>query len=407
MSLSPSRLRATFQALESRPYRWLWLTRLTTSGTYQISVVAQGWLVYRLTGSAFALGWVGAGGSLATLLISPYAGVFTDRVAKRDVLLWTRLIMLLNALTVALLIATGAIQVWHLALSALVDGALRSFAMPAQQSALSELVERRVLMNAFALDALGVGLMGVLAAWLAGAAIAKVGTQSAYLGMAVLHALAVYAILRLPRLAARAGQRAPAWADLVSGLRYLRGQSVLLTLLLLGLTRVFLVQPANTLLPALARDNLGLDAAGLGLLQSAGSMGGLAASLLACYLGDFRGKGRLLLRSGVALGLCMVTYAAIPRLPAVYLFLAIAGGLGNLFVVLSNTLLIGNCDPIYRGRLASLTTMEWGLMPLGALPAGAIADRVGVPWVVTAQGLLVSAVFLLVYRFRPEIRRLE
>lgn len=407
MDLSPVRLRATFEALESRPYRWLWLTRLATSGTFQMNNVAQGWLVYQLTGSAFALGWVGAGWSVATLLIAPYGGVIVDRVAKRDLMLWTRLGMTLTVLMVGLLISSGAIQVWHVALSALVNGILSAFAMPAQQTALSELVERRVLMNAFSLDALGMGLMGVLAASLTGAAIAKMGVQSAYYGMAMLHALSICSILRLPRLSARAIKRGSVWADLLSGARYLRGQGALLTLLLLGIVRIFLVMPANTLLPAFARDNLSLDAVGLGLLQSANGVGGLVASVTACYLGDLRGKGRLLLRSSVVLGFCMAAYVSLRWLPAVFLFLAITGGLGNLYMVLSNTLLIGNCDPDYRGRVSSIAMMGWGLMPLGTLPAGAIADRVGVPWVVTVQGLLASAIFLLVYKFRPEIRRLD
>jgi MFS family permease len=407
MALSLVRLRATFEALDNRPYRWLWLTRLATSGTFQMNNVAQGWLVYHLTRSAFALGWVGAGWSVATLLISPYGGVVTDRVAKRDLMLWTRLGMLLNTLAVGMLIATGAIQVWHLALSTFVNGIFSAFAMPAQQSAVSELVERRVLMNAFSLDALGMGLMGVLAASLAGAAIASAGAQSVYFGMAGMHVLSVYSILRLPRLPPRAGQRGSVWADLVSGARYLRSQSALLTLLVLGMVRVFFVMPANTLLPAFARDNLGMDAAGLGLLQSASGVGGLTASLLACYLGDFRGKGKLLLRASAVLGVCLTLYVTAPWVPVVFLFLAISGGLSNLYMVLSNTLLIGNCDPEYRGRVSSIAMMEWGLMPLGTLPAGAIADRVGVPWVVAVQGLLVSAVFLLAAKFKPEIKRMD
>lgn len=407
MGISLVKLRTTFEALESRPYRWLWLTRLATSGTFQMNHVAQGWLVYHLTGSAFALGWVGAGWSVATLLIAPYGGVIADRMDKRDLLLWTRMGMALNVLTVGMLISSGAIQVWHVALSSLVNGILSAFAMPAQQTAVSELVERRVLMNAFSLDALGMGLMGVVAASVAGAAIATLGVQSAYFFIAALHGLSVFSILRLPRLPARAAERDSVWADLASGARYLRSQGALLTLLLLGLVRIFLVMPANTLLPAFARDDLGLDAAGLGLLQSANGVGGLVASLTACYLGDLRGKGRLLLLSSVVLGVCLAAYVSLRWLPAVFFFLAVTGGLGNLYMVLSNTLLIGNCDPDYRGRVSSIAMMEWGLMPLGTLPAGAIADRVGVPAVVTVQGLLVSAIFLLVYKLRPEIRRMD
>jgi MFS family permease len=133
-------LRATFKALENRHYRWLWLGRLATSGTFQMGNVVQGWLVYHLTGSAFALGWVGAGWSVATLLLGLYGGTITDRVDKRALIFRTRLGMMLSTFTIGLLVATGNIQIWHLAVANFLNGAMSAFLMPAQQSMVSELV---------------------------------------------------------------------------------------------------------------------------------------------------------------------------------------------------------------------------------------------------------------------------
>jgi len=151
-----------------------------------------------------------------------------------------------------------------------------------------------------------------------------------------------------------------------------------------------------SLLPAFARDNLGLDASGLGFLQSILGFGGMLASLIAGNLGEMRGKGRLLARASAVLGLCLIALATVRWLPAVYLSLLLIGGLGNLYMVLSNTLILSYCDPAYRGRIVSISMMEFGLMPLGTLPSGAIADRVGVPSVIGVQGVITTLIFGLV-----------
>ena len=155
---SPSGLQAaharrwtTFDALRDRNYRWLWIGSLASSVTFQMGTVAQGWLVYELTGSAFALGWVGAGWAISTLLLSLYGGAVADRVDTRDLLIWSRLAMTLNTLTIALLISTGAIRLWHLAVNSLLSGVLFSFMMPASQAIISELVDRETLLNAVSL----------------------------------------------------------------------------------------------------------------------------------------------------------------------------------------------------------------------------------------------------------------
>jgi len=407
MSLSIRTVRKSFEALESRPFRWLWLGRLATTGTFQMGTVVQGWLVFELTGSAFALGWVGAGWSVATLFLSPYGGVVADRVDKRSLMLWNRAGMLLNSLAVGVLISLGLIRVWHLALSSVLTGVFIALLMPAQQAMVLELVPPHALMNAVSMDSLGMGLMGIVAASTAGLLINSAGAQSVYFVMAAMYLVAVFTISQLPQAEPTNTGRDGVWAEIIGGVRYLRGEPLLLLLILLGLTRVFFVMPYVTLLPAFARDNLGFDASGLGLLQSAGAAGALAASLLACYLGDARGKGKMLVISSLALGVFLALYVTVPWLPVVFLSLALVGALSNLYMVLSNTLILSHADPVYRGRVLSLAVMEWGLAPLGTIPAGALADQIGVPWVVGVQGVLVTTIYALVAMLRPEIKRMN
>ncbi len=407
MATRTEALRRTFKALENRNYRWLWLGRLGTSGTFHMGNVVQGWLVYHLTGSAFALGWVGAGWSVAMLLLGLYGGAMADRVDKRRLIFWMRAGMLLTTLGLGLLAARDAMRVWHLALGSFANGVFSAFLMPAQQSIISDLVERDTLMNALSLDALGMGLMGILASSLAGILIDVVGPGAVYFLMVGMYAFSALTVTRLPRPASVSVGGRSAWGDLVGGARYLGRQPLLTLLLTLEMVRVLLAMPYSSMLPAFAQDDLGLDAAGLGLLQSAVGFGGLVGSLVASHLGNLKRKGRLLSLSSAFVGLSLILLVTVRSLPSVLVALAIVGGLGNLYMVFSGTLLLKHTDLAYRGRIVSMSMMAWGLMPLGTVPSGAIADLVGVPLVVSVQGALLMIVYTLVAWRRPALNDME
>ncbi len=397
----------TFESLRNVPFRWLWYGRMAASATFEMSGVAQGWLVYELTGSAFALGWVGAGWSVSTLILSLYGGAICDRVEKRTILLWTRLAMLANSVIIALLISLGVIQVWHLAVSSLFTGILFAFMMPAQQAIISDLVDEPTLMNAISLNALGMGLMGVFSASLAGLLIMRFGVQSVYYLMAGLYVLAIYTNYKLPVMGRIYSGKASVWGDLVDGVRYLAQQPILLLLLGFGLLRVLLAQPYRTLMPAFARAELGFDSGGLGLLLSATAVGGLVSSLWMSSAGDMRNKGKWLIAGGILLGLCLLLFGLFKPLPVVLFFLFLLG-IGNMAtMVLNNTLIQTHTEAAFRGRVMSVYMMSWGLTPLGTLPAGAIADKVGVPLVVGMQGIMIVVLMVAVAVLRPELKRLN
>ena len=400
---------ATFGALRDRNYRWLWIGSLASSATFQIGTLAQGWLVYELTGSAFALGWVSAGWSISSLLLSLYGGVIADRVDKRDLLIWTRLAMTVNTLAIALLISTGAIQLWHLALNSLLSGVLFSFLMPASQAIVSELVDRDTLLNAVSLNAVGMGMMGVFSAAVSGYLIEALGVASAYYVMAGFYVVALLTVTKLPRTgrAAEGGSATSVWADLREGVRYIGSDAVLPSLLGMALGITMLAMPYRTFMPKYAQDVMGMDASGLGILMAAPGVGGLVSSLITASLGDFRGKGRLLLISGLTMGASLLLFANVPYLVPVLLLLGLVGAASNAFMVANNCLLQVNSRAHMLGRVMSVYMMTWGLSPLGSLPAGAIADRLGVRFVLSLGGGMAALVFLGAGLFLPRVRRLE
>ncbi len=398
---------ATFDALQNRHFRWLWLANLANSATFQMGTVAQGWLVYQLTGSALALGWVSSGWSISTFFLSLYGGVIADRVEKRRLVSIMRLGMVLNMLWLTLLITLGAVRVWHLMASSLLSGVLMAFMMPAQSTLVSDLVGKETLLNAMSLSAIGMGLMGIVAASVAGVVIETVGISAVYWGIVVLHLLSFGAITRLPRRAPLDGARGSPWRELRKGLTYVRTKPVLISLLGLGVARILLGLPYTTFMPKYASEVMHLDAEGLGILTGTPGVGGMMSALVLASLGNLKGKGRLMLVAGSILGGALCLFAQVRWLPAVLIFLAIAGAMGNLCMVAIETLFQAVPTQEYRGRMMSVYMMTWGLSPLGTLPAGALADKMGVPAVVTIQGLLLTLIYLAFALRRSEVRALD
>jgi len=396
----------TFDALRNRDFRWFWIGRVAVSAGFQMSAVAQGWLVYELTGSALALGWVGTGRSVAMFLLSPFGGVLCDRTDKRSVLLWTRAAVILNSLLITILIATGSIQVWHLAASALLSGIFYSFMMPAQQTIIADMVDRETMLNAVSLNSIGMGLTGIFAASIAGVLVELIGVAGVYLLMVAFQMFALFAVSRLPKLGASQASYHSPWLDLTEGLRYTIREPMLLTLLGVVIIRVLFLMPYRTFMPKFSKEVMGFEAAGLGVLMAAPGAGSLISSLAVASLGDFRRKGRLLLAAGVAGGIALILFANVPFFPLTLLSLALLGGMSNACMVTNNTLLQINSATQYRGRVMSIYMMLWGLTPLGTLPAGALADQFGIPIVITFQGASVILIFLALVTLTPRIRRL-
>ena len=328
-----------FDSLHGRDFRWFWLARLSASASMEMGSVAQGWLVYEMTGSALALGWVSAARSVARLILSLYGGTLADRFQRRQVLLWSRAAMLLNVLGIAVLILTGAIRVWHLVAYSFLSGVISSLMMPAQKALLAQLVGRENLLNAVSLTSVGMGLMGIVGASLAGFVIASAGAEGVYFAIAALYVWALFALSRLPSGDVTQGGKRSMWGDLRAGLRYLNCTPVMLPLLGIAIARVLFGWSYRTLMPVYADEVLQLGARGLGILSAAPSVGSLLGSLTLASLGDFRGKGKVLLWSGLVMGLALVGFSNTQHLWWALVFLVVVGAARNATIITNQTLI--------------------------------------------------------------------
>lgn len=385
-----------FTSLRQRNYRLFWCGQMISlTGSYMESI-GQTWLVLQLTHSAIQLGMVGALQALPLLLFSLLGGVLADRWPKRRVLLYTQGAAMLQALLLWVLVATGAVQLWHIYLLALLLGLTNCLGRPASRSFVVELVGRADLTNAMALNSSLSNLTRIVGPSLGGVIIATSGVSTLFLlnalsFIAVLASLALIDSRALHAQAPRhsgAGARPSTWQSLREGLAYVWHTPALVwVILVVGLVLLF-GSNFNVVLPLMATNVLHVGAPGFGFLSAAAGAGSLLATLWLAWSNQ-RPTIRGVLIGTLVFGVLEALFAA-SRLYALSLALiAGVGGAEMAFATLALTMLQTAAPDHLRGRVMSVATLFFdGSVPLGYLLMGGLASRYGAPSALLAGALL-------------------
>lgn len=397
-----------FSSLRSRSFRWYWLGMMGFFAAMQMQMLAQGWLVYDMTGSAMALGLVTAGWGLPVLVFSLLGGAVADRMDKRRLLMMAQSGIGAITLVVALLVVSGNIQLWHLMASALASGVVFAFNMPARQAIITELVEDELLMNAIALNSAAMNVMRIGAPALGGVLIGLMGVASVYFLTVVCYLFVLVTLFMVRTSSVNVVRKTGSLGrSMLEGLSYTRRNHVLGVLLAMALVPIVFAMPYQMLMPAFAVDVLHEEAFGLGLLMATTGAGALLGSLLMASLGNYRRKGMLLVAAALLFGVALIGLSFAQSMWLALPILLVTGAGGTSYMALNNTLLQTNAAHEVRGRVMSIFMMSWGLTPLGVLPAGAIAQSLGVSVALAIGGVtmaFLTAAFALGF---PALRRLE
>ena len=389
----PSSSRPVFAALRHRNFR-LFLTGqfISLCGTW-MQTIAQGWLVLNLTNSAFAVGLVTALGSLPILLFSLYGGVIADRVNKRRFILLLQSLMLLEAITLGVLTALDLITVhWVMGL-AVFFGFLTAFEVPARQAFVAEIVEREDLMNAIALGSSAFNLARVIGPALAGVLIATLGLSACFFANGASYLAVIVSLVRMRGQDAKAPAATPLWTALGEGFGYVFGSRWPRALVIMVTTFSIFGFSFMPLMPVFARDALGLDATGYGVMVAAIGIGALAAAFFMAAFGGRVRQSRFVLGSSILFGTVLVAAALAPNfLSAVALF-TLCGGVMALNGIAANTMLQTEAPDELRGRVMGFYSfMVLGLAPFGSLQAGWVAEHFGVRVAFSAGGVVCLVV---------------
>ncbi len=388
----------TFRALRIHPnFRVYWIgAGLSNVGTW-MQMIAQGWLVYQLTGSAFLLGLVSFAGSIPILFFSLFGGVLADRVERRRLMVGTQYGMMVLAFFLAALTFRGIVTVWYIMGIAFANGVVNAFNAPVRQSIVADLVPREDLQNAIALNSLQFQGSRMLGPTLAGVTLAALGPAWCFFinGASFLTVIAALMLLKVPPLPPR--PRQSVLLNLQEGLRYAWKEPTILALLIVAAVPSLFGQPYQAMLPAVAVGTLHTGATGLGILQSAAGCGAVVGALIIASSTKAKRRGQLQLRMLLMFGVCLELFG-LSRWMAVSAPLLFGIGLASMaYNSLNMTFIQTLVQDDMRGRVMSLLTlMTLGLQPLGALQAGIVGDHIGVPFALLLGGIICVLVSLVV-----------
>lgn len=386
----------TFRALRHREFRRLWIGLVVSLTGRWMQSVAQGWLVLRLSDSAFQLGLVGFFNFLPVMLFALPAGVAADRLPRRTTLLWTQGAALVLACTLAALTWLEVVQVWHVAVLAFATGAVGALDIPVRQSLLQDLVGRDDLPNAIALNSLAFNSSRTVGPALAGGMLVFTGEAAVFFINGITYAAVLWAVWSMRRRPlARPGER-PSWvAEVLVGIRHAAGEPRMRWVLALVVVTSVFGAPYTVLLPVFARDVLHVGSSGLGWMMGAAGLGAVTGALALAGRQRLR-AGRIVAVSMGVFGIALMGFSQARSFPAALALLVLTGGAMIVQVATSNTMLQLLSPPELRGRIISLYMLAFsGMAPLGSLGAGTAARWLGTPNAVTVGGAvcLVTAVW--------------
>lgn len=390
--------RRTFAALRHRDFALLWAGLTLASSGQWLQQITLSWLIFDMTGSALQLGTINGLRMLPFLFTSLIGGVLADRVDRRRLMLGTQFYLVAITLAMALLLLGGRATVWQLYVFTFLSGIGWSFTMPVRHALVPVLVPRRDLMNAIALTSVTFNIARVIGPVIGGLLLATIGGGGNFLVQVGMYVVVVglVAAMRIPATPApqaeSAAERGPSmWASLMEGLRYIRGSRLVITLLLMSLVAMLLAMPYQSLLPIFVGDIYHLGSGGLGLLMACSGVGSIVAVLALASAGDFPRKGQVQLLAYAGAGVSLALFSQMTWVPAAIVFLMVVGGCQMLGMTLNQTMIQTAITDDMRGRVSSVHLLDAGLMPLGSLAAGSLAEVIGAPATVTAMGVALAA----------------
>jgi MFS family permease len=372
--------------------------------------VAQGWLVLKLTNSAFDLGVVTALQSLPVLFFGMLGGVIADRVPKYRLLVVTQSVMTILALILAIDVTAGTVQIWHVYVLAGALGIANAVNNPAQQAFTVEMVGKEDLLNAIALNSTQFNTARILGPAVAGILIAVVGMALCFYLNALSFVAVIIALLmmrpkefRINRAVVRGGS---VRLQLVEGLSYIRRTPLLLTLMLLTLTAGTFAFNSNVVIPLIADQVLHRGAAVYGLMTSAMGIGAVTAALTLAFARN--AKLKVALCGLLGLVICALILAWSRFLPLSLLVLVGMGAGMMSYNTQVNTTVQTSVPDALRGRVMSIYQMVLqGSQPIGAFITGVIAATLGAPMAMTIDATICGIIVLSVLAYLPARRAIR
>jgi predicted MFS family arabinose efflux permease len=400
--MKTSTLRRIFKAFHYRDFRLMWFGACTSSIGTWMQIVAQGWLIYRLTHSPFLLALDQFLGGIPIFLFSLIGGVVADRIERRKILLVSQYMQMASAAILTILVATGVVHVWHILCLSFVSGLAQAFGGPAYSALIPTLVDREDMPNAIALNSIQFNMAVTIGPALAGQALAKLGEKWCFGLNAVSFLAPIVSLTIITTRFLPVPTTESMFTSLKQGIKFVRSQNSMEALTVLAFCMTALTAPMRTYIPVFVKDIFHRGPETYGNLLSFMGIGSICGSLLMASLGNMRKKGKFALLVLMCLGAGISVFSFSKSLPVSYFTLVIVGA-SMMAVFATVTSLVQLITPNQmRGRVMSVYNCAFrGGMPMGNLLSGWLVPMFTAPLVLGVNGvllILVAMYFLLVQR---------
>lgn len=403
----------TFDSFRNPAYRLFYGGLVGQWFSMNAQIVARSLLIYRISGSGVLLGVVAIANAVPAVIFSPLGGAMADRMQKRNILLYTQLGSAVISLSITLSLITGYLSPqrpdswWILIVSALFQGVVMGFMMPARQAIVPEIVSKEQVMNATSLTNMGMNVFQLIAPALAGFLIDAFNFAFVYFLSTCFIIFGTVCIAIMPRTRVMTNVRFGNTLSVIrEGVQFIRHNNIILLVVIVSLLGMALGFPFRQLMPMFTEDILNVGATGMGILLGVSGIGAIVTSLILASLPN-RKRGMMLLLSIMVLGLALIGFA-FSRWWLLSLIIVLFVGLGlTAQRTLGSTLIQYYVDIEYRGRVMSFFMMGIGLASLGTFFGGLIAEIIGIQWSIGGLAIILTLITVIIYVFIPQLRNLD
>ena len=374
-----------------------------------MQMITRGWLVLRLENdSPLALVLVMVSFAAPMTVVSLVGGALADRFPKKNLIILSQSGNAVMTFGLAMLDASGEIWFGAVLVIGVINGSMMAINMPSRQAIISDIVPESKLMNAVALNNSAMNLTRIIGPAIAGFLIVFIDTSGVFYLISAIYVLSALSLLMVKTNSVQTnGVRKSVGKDIFEGLRYVWSDVHLRGLILMAFLPSLFGFTLFALLPVWAREALNVNSSDLGILMTMMGVGALIGTLGLAAVRKFDRRGILLLGLGVFWGIVLVGLANSMIFPVAVPFLIIIGLVSSIYMSLNMTLTQLSATPEMRGRVMSIMMMTFGLMPIGALPFGTIAEYIGTANSLTISGILLSLLTLAFAFAYPAFKRIE
>jgi predicted MFS family arabinose efflux permease len=389
--------RSTFAALASRNYRVYWFGLICYVLGHRAEYVTFAWMMWEVSGDPLHLGYLGLAQGVPLVVFQLFGGVLADRINRLRLLLGTQ-VLTASTLAVAFVLSVGGlVRVEHLLALAALSNTFRAFDEPTRLSLIPQLIERDRLPNAIALGSIPWQASRMIGPSITGILIAAFGGT---VGFGLAAGASVCALLLYSRLSVHAdpsqSAREPMARQLVEGLSFVAHDFVFAALITLALFNAVFGLSYVTLLPIFADWYFNAGSIGFGLLNAAHGIGAVVGTITVASAAHLIARpGPALLLGAIGMGLALMIFSTSPGMPMALGMLVLVGFANTFYLTQVSTFIQSNVPDRLRGRVLSIYSLCWNLLPLGGMIGGALAAAMDARFAVAFGGAMVALNALL------------